>query len=119
MNYKEVRYKMSNRPWATSYRGNPPGPQKPSRFKLLFMLFVFFAVLIFIFAILSQPLAIINDVLHNAYPEGAEFDAGRGANEGGQLVIGLALGAAVVVGLIILFAMYGFKNLGGGKDSFG
>jgi hypothetical protein len=110
---------MSNSPWATNYRRNPSGPQRPSRFRLLLYLFIFFAVLIFLFAILSQPLAIIGDVLEDSYPEGDEFDTGRTYNSGGQLLVGLALGAAVVVGIIFLFAMYGFKNLGGGNNNFG
>lgn len=95
---------------------NPPGEQRPSRFKLLLWLFILFAVLIIMFAILSQPLGIIGEVLQDAYPSTGE---GKETNNNLQTVIVLALGAAVVVGLIFLFAFYGFKNLGGGKDSFG
>jgi hypothetical protein len=99
---------------------NPRGKQRPSRFKLLLMLFIFFAVLIFMFAVLSQPIAIIGDVLDDAYPEGDEYAAGRETNSNMQVMIGLALGAAVIVGLIFLFAFYGFRNLGGNKPgSFG
>ena len=99
---------------------NPPGRQRPSRFKLLLYLFIFFAVLIFMFAILSQPLGIISDTLGDAYPTGAEFTEGRANNNNGQLMIGLALGAAVVIGIIFLFVFYGFRNLGGDKPgSFG
>jgi hypothetical protein len=94
--------------------------QKPSRFKLLLYLFIFFAILIFMFAILSQPLGIISDTLGDAYPTGAEFNEGRTNNGNVQLMVGLALGAAVVIGIIFLFAFYGFKNLGGDKPgSFG
>lgn len=91
----------------------------PSRFKLLLGLFILFAVLIFMFAILSQPLGIISDVLTDAYPEGSDFDTGRGQNLNIQTVLGLGLGAAVIIGLIFLFVFYGLKNVGGGKDSFG
>jgi len=99
---------------------NPPGKQKPSRFRLLLYLFIFFAVLIFMFAILSQPLGIISDTLTHAYPSGADFATGRSNNNNDQLMVGLALGAAVIFGIIFLFAFYGFKNLGGNKgDSFG
>jgi len=99
---------------------NPPGEQRPSRFKVLLWLFITFAIIIFLFAILSQPLAMITNALGGGYPSGGTFDVGRGYNTGLQSFVVLALGAAVVVGLIFLFIFYGFKNLGGGgKDSFG
>ena len=106
-------------PGFTKYRGNPPGPQRPNRFKLLLYLFIFFAVIIFLFAIFSQPYAILTETLQDAYPEGDEYAPGREQNINIQTILYLALGAAVVVGLIFLFAMYGLKNLGGDKDSFG
>lgn len=101
-----------------TYR-NPRGIQKPSRFKLLLWLFVFFAVLIFMFAVLSQPLGIIGGVLDDAYPEGTDYAEGRETNTNIQAMIGLALGAAVITGIIFLFVFYTMKNMGGDKDSFG
>jgi len=99
---------------------NPPGEQKPSRFKLLLGLFIFFAILVFMFAILSQPIGILVGVLDSAYPSGENFTEGRNANTGVGVVVELALGAAVIVGLAFLIFFYGFKNLGGGnKDAFG
>jgi hypothetical protein len=99
---------------------NPPGEQKPTRFKLIIWLFIFLGILIFMFAILSQPLGIITGVLDDAYPTGSDFDTGRGQTQNTLPMLGLALGAAVVIGLIFLFIFYGFKNLGGGnKNEFG
>lgn len=89
------------------------------RFKLIIGLFVFFTVLIFMFAILSQPLGIISDVLDDAYPDTDEFVEGREGNSNIQFMLPLALGAAVIIGIIVLFVFYGFKNLGGDKNSFG
>lgn len=104
----------------TSYRGNSSGMQQPSRFRVLLYLFIFFTVLIFMFAVLSQPLAIIGDILSDSYPTGSEFNEGRDANSGIQTFVLLALGAAVVIGVIFLFAFYAYRNLGGGgRDSFG
>ena len=71
------------------------------------------------FAILSQPLGIINDVLTDAYPTGEEYNTGRTQNINIQTVVGLALGAAIIIGVIFLFLFYSLKNVGGGKDSFG
>ena len=99
---------------------NPRGQQKPSRFKLLLWLFILLAVLIFMYAILSQPLSIIGDTLEDAYPEGDEWSEGGEYNDQSQTLLGLALGAAVVIGLIFLFAFYALKHFGGGKPgSFG
>ncbi len=72
------------------------------------------------FAILSQPLGILGEVLGDAYPSGEAFDSGRDTNSNMQFMISMALGAAVIIGIIFLFAFYGFKNLGGDKPgSFG
>jgi len=99
---------------------NPSGQQRPSRFRLVLLLFVLVAVLIFMFAILSQPISIIGDVLEDAYPEGDDYTTGGEYNSQGQLVLGLALGAAVVIGIIFLFAFYGLRYFGGGRPgSFG
>lgn len=89
--------------------------------RLLIALFILFAFLIFMYAIFSQPLAIIGDVLHDAYPTGSDYNTGRAANNGLQILIPLALGAATVVGIIFLFIFYGMRNLGwgGGKNNFG
>ena len=99
---------------------NPRGQQRPSRFKLLLWFFIIFAILVFMFAILSQPISIIGDVLDDAYPEGDDYAVGGESNSNSQLLITMALGAAVVIGLIFLVAFYALKHYGGGRPgSFG
>lgn len=101
-------------------RWNPRGQQRPSRFRLVLLLFVLIAVIIFLFAILSQPLGIINETLKQAYPSGENYTEGKEYSDQGQDVIGLALGAAVVIGLMFLFGFYALRYFGGGKPgSFG
>lgn len=100
-------------------RYNPAGSQEPSRFRLLIWLFVGFASMIFLFAILSQPIGILTGILTNAYPTIGAGE-GQGANSGVQTTVELALGAAVVIGVLMLIFFFGFRNLGGGnKNAFG
>lgn len=105
---------------------NPRGKQQPSRFKLLLGLFVCLAVIIFLFAILSQPLGLITDTLNDAYPNtngsgnSIDYTPGHDQNAKIQAFLVLGLGAAVIIGLFVLLFAYGYRNLGGGgRDSFG
>lgn len=101
-------------------RFNPRGDQRPSRFRLMLWLFMLFTTLIILFGVMSQPLAIIGDVLSDSYPDSQSGSTeGKDANSGLQTLLPMALGVTVVVGIGFLFAFYAFKNMGGGKDSFG
>ena len=88
------------------------------KIKHVIYLFIFFGTIIFFFAVLSQPVAIVTQTLSNAYPNNTTDFPSGGTVTGLEIFIEAALGVAVVIGVLVLFFFFGFFSLGGKKRDF-